>query len=420
MFPEYDLVQQCLRAIEKKLDWGDSREWHSGMFAELSDLIQIQTQVLLSPTTLKRLWGRIQYESSPSITTLNTLARFAGFENWREFKILSSPGYFARLRKRVNAQAGIIMLSASVMTLVFISLYSLKGSTEVPDGIDISKVHFNSRPVTAGLPNSVVFNLDLAGIRSDSIYIQQYWDPEKTIKLKNGQTEATGQYYFPGYFEAKLLVDGIILKKHDLFITSGGWMATLDYQPVPKYITTSEIIHGSLSLPDQVLQELKEQEKPISSTFHLVDDFKEQVSGDNFILSTSIKNVYDDKWAVCQRTYIMVLGTRSSIIIPFSIPGCVSEIGLMMSDVYLEGSEHDLSGLGINLSTNRDITINVQNKHVTVSADGADLFTGAYHDSLGRIVGLRYRFVGAGEVTAVKLTDAEKNIVMIEETFATP
>jgi hypothetical protein len=413
-------VQECLKAIEKKLDWGNSREWHNEMFGELSDRIQMQTQVLLSPTTLKRLWGRLHYQNSPSITTLNTIARFAGYENWRDFKNQSAPGQFVRLRKKVNAQLGIIMLAASVMTLVFISLYSLKGTTKVRDSIDISRVHFNSRPVSSGLPNSVVFNTDLAGIQSDSIYIQQYWDPEKTIKLKNGQTQATGQYFFPGYFEAKLLVDGVVLKKHDLFIKSGGWMATLDYQPIPKYISSTEIIHGGMSLPAPILRELKEQEDPLSSTYHLVEDFKEQVSGDNFILNTTLKNVYKDKWAVCQRTYIMVLGTRGSIIIPFSIPGCVSELELMMSDVYLEGTEHDLSGLGIDLSTYRDITIDVKNRQVTVSAEGLELFSGSYHDTLGRIVGLRYRFVGAGEVAAVTLTTPDKQSVMIADTFSAP
>jgi hypothetical protein len=151
-----------------------------------------------------------------------------------------------------------------------------------------------------------------------------------------------------------------------------------------------------------------------------VEDFKEQVSGDNFILNTTLKNVYKDKWAVCQRTYIMVLGTRGSIIIPFSIPGCVSELELMMSDVYLEGTEHDLSGLGIDLSTYRDITIDVKNRQVTVSAEGLELFSGSYHDTLGRIVGLRYRFVGAGEVAAVTLTTPDKQSVMIADTFSAP
>ena len=86
MYPEYKLVQKCLQAIEQQLGWGEATQWHNDVYIELSERIHKDTQVLLSPTTLKRVWGRVNYSSAPSITTLNTLAKFAGYHNWREFK----------------------------------------------------------------------------------------------------------------------------------------------------------------------------------------------------------------------------------------------------------------------------------------------------------------------------------------------
>ncbi len=415
MYPEYPLVQKCLSQIEESLGWGPSEHWHNDVFSELSEKIQHKTQVLLSPTTLKRVWGKVNYKSAPSITTLNTLAQFAGFENWRDFKNETKDTEKTSVLNRVNSNLGIIMLAASVMAVVFISFYSLKGSQ--PDTeLNTSSVYFNSRPLAKGLPNSVVFDLDIDSIQSDSIYIQQFWDPTKTITLEMGQKQATGQYYYPGYFRAKLVVDGKAIKQHDLFIKSEGWLGTVDYEPIPKYVDGTDILQGKLAFPPSLLEEIKTSDEPISSTFHIVDDFG-TVSGDNFRLTTRLKSSYREKWAVCQKTQLIILGSKSSMVISTSIPGCVSEIGVMMSDVYLSGKKHDLSSLGVDLSEFRNLTLEVQEKQLTVFLEEQPVFFGNYNESMGDIAGMRFQFLGAGEVAKVHLQDLVTDKVIIDEDF---
>lgn len=418
MYPDHKLVLKCLLQIEESLGWGASEKWHNDVFVELSERIQKETKVLLSPVTLKRVWGRIDYKSAPSITTLNTLAQFAGFQNWREFKGSVSdkkPSYLAR---KVGANLGVITLSASIMTIIFISFYSLKG-TQPKQDIDLSKIVFKSRPIAMGLPNSVVFELDLDNIKSDSIHIQQYWDPTKTIALTPGQKKATGQYYNPGYFRAKLMVDGEAIKQHDLFIKTEGWLGTVNYHPIPKYIPSSEIVSDKLAFSKAVLDEIANREQPTYSTFHYVDDF-DDVSGDNFKLSSTLRNAYQDKWAVCQKAAIMVLGTKGAMVISFSIPGCVSEIGVMMNDTYMSGKEHDLSGLGLDFTEPVDIEIEVREKQLRVFSEKRELFTGKYNETVGRIVGLRYRFLGAGEVFSYKLSNLSSDIILDSSQMGLP
>jgi len=416
MYPDHRLVKKCLQRIEEILNWGPSAEWHNDVFVELSERIQQRTQVLLSPTTLKRVWGRVHYKSAPSITTLNTLARFAGYQNWRDFKGKAAAKRSSPLFQRVRSNFGIIVLGASLMTVVFISFYSLREPKGNVDLMNLSEIGFTSRPISKGLPNSVVFNLNLGELASDSMFIQQYWDPTKTIRLGPGQKQATGQYYYPGYFRAKLLVDGTVIKEHDLFIASDGWLGTLDYEPVPKYLKTADVVNGGLSLPPSVLEEIKKNKEPIASTFHLVDRFK-PVSGDHFVLKTSIKNTYREKWAVCQKAAIIILGTQSSMIVNFSIPGCVSEIGVMMSDVYLSGKKHDLSGLGVDLTDFREVDITVRERRLEVRLEDRLIFTGSYNQSIGDIAGIRYRFLGAGEVSYVRLSDLDGQLLAIDEEF---
>ncbi|WP_422859953.1 hypothetical protein ACOKFD_03305 [Flagellimonas sp. S174] len=390
-------VQYCIQHIEAKLDWGPSSLWHNDMFVELSERIQQETKVLLSPVTLKRVWGRITYSGAPSITTLNTLAQFSGFENWRDFKVSIPKKTGSGLLKKVQPNLGIIMLSASVMTVVFISFFSLKGVPSEKEPIDASKVIFKSRPISQGLPNSVVFDVDLQGIDSDSIHIQQYWDPKKTISLTKHQKQATGQYYFPGYFRAKLLVEGEVIKQHDLFIKTEGWLGTLDYGPIPKYFESSKVHINKLSFPEEAFTEIISNEKPLTSTFHMVKAF-DSISGDNFELHSVLKNTYNEVWAVCQKTSIIVLGTKGAMVVTLGIPGCASELWVMMNDTFMNGKKHDLSHLGLDLSTKQQIHLKVEKKILRVSSGNKTLFQGEYAETLGRIAGIRYRFLGAGEI----------------------
>ena len=419
MTKDYDLIRNCLLQIEEKLEWGSSASWHNEVFLELSEIIQEQTNVLLSPTTLKRVWGKVNYNSNPSINTLNTLAQFSGYSNWRDFKNnYESKPIPIPVKKPKFAFSQVRILGNTLILAVLVAsfLIAMRSNTNEYIKPDFTDVNFSSRPITSGLPNSVVFDFDLQGIVSDSIYIQQFWDETKTIKISNQQTQATGQYYFPGYFRAKLLVDGVIGKEHDLFIKSEGWMATIDYDPIPKYFQQTDIIRHSLKLPKASLNEISQQEKPLVSSFHFVDDLGD-ISGDNFSLETTMKNVYNDKWAVCSSSRIVILGSKGAMIIPFSIPGCVSEIGLMMNDVYLRGKENDLSMFGTDLSQLQKIEVRVEEKNVTVLLDAEEIYSGQYNETMGNVVGIRYRFLGAGEVNHVILKDLIHDRVIINEDF---
>ena len=413
-YPEYNNVQKCLNVIESILNWGDSNNWHNDVFIELSDKIQGKTGVLLSPTTLKRVWGKVNYKSAPSISTLNTLAQFAGYENWRAFKQEEHQKQNSWFQEKISPNIGIIMGAAAIMTLIFISFYSLTGTDQKLDDINLDDIKFKSTSISEGLPNTVVFDFDISPIESDSILIQQFWDPTKTIKINKTQKQATGQYYYPGYFRAKIVVEGVILKEHDLFIESNGWLGTINYEPIPKYIKEQNILNDKLSFGKSIIDEVKESKEPLVTAFQRVEEF-DSISGDNFELRTSLKNVYNDKWAVCETTRIVILGTKSAMIIPFSIPGCASELSVMLSEKFISGKENDLSSFGLDLSVYNDIEIVIKDYKVTVTANEMDLFENSYTESIGEIVGVRYQFLGAGEVKSSVLTFNNKEYNLLNK-----
>src|SRR5919199_27786 len=84
--PDDQELLRCRRLIEEKMGWGSPDSWSTQDFEQLSERIGEHTGVSLSVTTLKRVWGRVKYNSAPTTTTLNALSAFVGYESWREFK----------------------------------------------------------------------------------------------------------------------------------------------------------------------------------------------------------------------------------------------------------------------------------------------------------------------------------------------
>ena len=90
------LIPQVKRLYEEKTGWGDSDLWDNQDFLELSAMIFERTGIALSHVTLKRIWGKVRYESLPSTNTMNTIVQFLGYDNWREFRVRNQGMMVAR------------------------------------------------------------------------------------------------------------------------------------------------------------------------------------------------------------------------------------------------------------------------------------------------------------------------------------
>ncbi len=370
------------------------------MFDELSEKIYDYSNVLLSTATLKRFFGVVQFEGVPSTQTLDTLSSFLGYANWRDFKTSKK----LRTRKKVNltfSRKSYYVTAGFLLSLVVITILSNKTLNR---SISEEKISFSSRPVTNNYPNSVVFDFDLGGVRSEDIKIQQYWDPTKTIEIQPEQKQATGIYYFPGYFRAQLIINDQSIREHDLFLKSNGWLGMIEYDPVPKYFEMGKPKYGELSCPISIRSEIEKSSDRLVTSFHYIDDLGD-ISGDHFTLSSTIRFQYDDKWAVCHTTRIYLIGTTGAMIIPISKIGCSSDNNLMLNDLYLSGKEHDLSALSTDFKIPRTIVIENRGKEISAFIDDEMVYQGRYLESMGYLVGLRYKFVGIGQVNDIRLLD---------------
>lgn len=81
---ETDLIMKCCAQIEMDVQWGPSDRWTNQDFERLSEIMFQKTKIKLSISTLKRVWGKVNYTSLPSAITLNALAIYNGYGSWRE------------------------------------------------------------------------------------------------------------------------------------------------------------------------------------------------------------------------------------------------------------------------------------------------------------------------------------------------
>ena len=416
----------CKDQIQLKLGWGDSDLWSNQDFLVLSEKIFETTGVRLSGTTLKRIWGKVRYDSIPHTNTLNVLAGFLGYESWLNFRNTHIPPQKQFPPENTESKPSAkkparpikigIWVGLLIILFLIISFVYEAGMPKISEA-DINKTVFESKQVVTGVPNTVVFKYDVRHLPGEDFMIQQYWDNRKRFKIEKHQREATSIYYYPGYRRAKLLVGGQVIKEHGIHIKTTGWLATIENKPVPRYLLDSEVIKNrQLTIAETVIREINAStEPPKWLSFHYVNDFK-GLDADNLVFEASLKNLYEKGDGVCRNTRILLLATQGAAIIPLSAPGCTGDIDIMFKEQYRDGKRHDLSAFGYQHQDWHIVRCEIKEKQVKILLNGVPIYEMSYDESLGALAGMRFKFIGAGAVEYVNVWDKNNNLVF-EERF---
>ncbi len=413
---EAHFLELCKTQIENKLQWGPVAHWHNEEFEDLSADILDKTGISLSHTTLKRLWGRVKYDHLPTTTTLNALASYLGYENWRGFKQSSDPKKSRRTDPASKAKKRTVRLRWIVLpALASVLVIWLFVTTREVTVYDNSSMEFSGKYVSKGLPNTVIFSFDVSKIDGKEFFIQQSWDKTKRVSISPDQQNASTTYYLPGYFDAKLIADEVVLKETGIFIETEGWMATVNREPVPEYVLEKDFIRtgGTMKLSDDKFETLSGLPDTFIQGFHYYSRSFD-IGGDAFTLEASVKNGFQSGTAMCGFTNIIMQFTDGVIILPLSIPGCVGELSLLLFDQYFDGKKEDLSAFGCEISGWQKVKLKSGDKKVVIHINDRLVREVTFHDDPGKLAGMRFNFLGAGEVDYVRLLDDAGSLVFNE------
>lgn len=416
------LIEKTKRLFETTTGWGDSEEWTNQDFVILSEKIQERTGVALSHVTLKRVWGKVKYESLPNTHTLDTLVQFLGYQNWRDFKsqngngsvkthvvqpVLNGAEPKSPLKKK-KLPLSVILAAVAVLIAVGVFIYIKEYKPAVKD----NEYTFSSKKVVSvGLPNTVIFNYDASKSPYDSVIIQQSWDKKLQVKVSKYQHQHTSIYYYPDYYKAKLIVGNQIVSMHRLLIKSNGWLPIVAQSPVPVYFSKEEAMSdGKMTLSVKKLQDrnIKMQPNPPTVFFTNVMDFGE-IYSDDFTFETSLRNDYHEGASICQSTKVYLLCEGTAIYVPLSIKGCVSDADMLFTNFYTSGKQEDLSAFGVDFSSFVKLRIESKNRKANIFINDKQVYTVNKDIIKSKIIGIYFMFQGTGSVDYVQLTNGKVN-----------
>lgn len=449
MQTDENLIRQVKKMFEEKTGWGNSDNWTNQDFLQLSELIRDQTGITLSHVTLKRVWGKVKYDSLPNTHTLNTLAQFLGYDNWRDLTAKNPPPQShpeftqnppedarhspestqhppetapdstngkpgpvphsdsAHSPRTRHGQFRRIWLIVPPLLLVLLILFFLRGQQPPPQPQDYS---FSSKKVvSAGLPNSVVFDYDASRSPDDSVVIQQSWDTTRRVKVPKDGHQYTSVYYYPEYYHATLQVHNKVVKTHSILIESNGWLPLVEQSPVPVYFKPEQAFHnGKLSLSlDQIREKnIPLQPSPPTVLFANVGNFGE-IYTDHFDFETSLKNDYSEGSAACQLTRVYLLCEGSAIWVPLCAKGCISTVDLYFTYFYTSGKREDLSAFGVNFNDYVKLRIESDSGRAKILVNDHLAYTVPRHIIRSKIVGIEFSFQGTGSVDYVYLSNGK-------------
>lgn len=415
---------RCRHQIEQLSGLGSGEGWTTADFEQLSEAIQASTGACLSVTTLKRVWGKVRYDSSPTSTTLNVLVQYLGYPNWHDFQYpatLPNPVADRPWPPRIDSAPvppnarrpkNRVMLYGMGMGLLGLLAIGLASDGHLP--LSPQDFAFRSRPLTQGIPNSVVFDYDATASPTDSVFIQQSWDPTRRQLVSRTGHQHTSIYYHPGYFRAKLVVGKQIVREHDLLIRSAGWHVAVLQEPVPVYFDADAVIgHGKLSLPVSLIEasHVPMQPQPPVVRYRYIRELA-GLRSDNFVLETRLRHEYRIGAAACQQTRLMIHGAGDMFFIPLSAKGCVSDLFLGVADHQVDGHHTDLSAFGVDWSQWVTVRCAVIRNRARIWVNGQLAYQATIGTSPVDLVGITYEFTGTGSVDYCRFSRPTGELVL--------
>lgn len=427
---EHDYIDKCKRLIECLLEWKKSQEWKNRDYEYLAELISVKTKIVISISTLKRIWQNDRTRT-PHVSTLNALAQFLDYNNWNDFKTKTKEEINPRQRKveqkrrKKPLHSGLIVIAiGSIAVFIFAATfgYSYMHSrhNRIVDTNSVPVVFTSKKTVTSGLPNTVLFNYDITGIDFDSAFIQQDWDASRRARITKEDHYHNCIYYYPGYYTAKLVVNNQIVKEHPLFITTDGWIALYEkeyMQKVPLYLKNIDLFKDSgLHVSVEDLEKNKiHNDKDFYIGLYNARDFGE-VYCDNFSFETVIRNDPEEGGLTCQYAAITVEAEHGIMTTSFSDKGCTSKLFLVFGEQYIDGSRADLTAFGTNMTEWRKIRYEVVNKNAKILLDNKEIYQLSFEREMGRIISISFTFYGCGAVKQVQLWNRQ-NVPVYQDAF---
>lgn len=408
------LIDLCFKEIAKKLNWKNYKNWTGSDYKILSNLIETETKIRISPQTLKRLSGKLYYNINyhPQIASKDALAMFINYKDWNEFLLTNKPNTnvldkivkFSFLKKYIYYAIVIFMISLiTIVAIIF-------NNSHKPV---ISDYTLNVEDSIGTVPHNVKVLYDISRISNDSIIIDFNYEhpilgPQK-IKLDKSKGFLNFTYQIPGVYNVDLKLEGKVLASKKVFALTNDWVTYFIPETDMNHLWLDNIVrrenpNNKLFVSRRSLLEQGFESNKIFDIMHrIMKNFN--IDGNNFKLKLRYKNSASTGGITCYDTEIRFHCVNFINFICLAEKDCQQFSKLKFGEVELKGDNNDLSGLTFNPDIVNELIIENQNKKVSIFLNESLIYSLKYEQNNGNIMGIDCIFKGCGIVESISLED---------------
>jgi len=412
-----EYLEICRGLIEKKINRGSYKNWTNGDFENLSELITDEIKEYISPSSLKRLFGKVNYASEPAVSTLNILAKYVGYKDWYDLinKSAVENSFPVKSTKFKNGKM-VLVASLGLVLTIGLAFFFLFFKKDQPSDV---KIKFRTTKATA--PSNVVFEYDISKMQVDSVTIdfKDHFTETGRSNIKNlikDHHTITHTYLISGIYHPVIFVNNKPVDTLTVCIYSDGWEYIIArYFPTYKEffpVSSNSVVrrNGILSIPaTEIYKYTKDTVTDYWVKYRYFKDFNASAERMKFKLKSKITSSFKNN---CNEIDIWILGTDNNIIFKVFNPGCGGAYSkVQLGAKVLDGDYTDLSAFGHSLSEWRDISLDVVNKKAVIKIDDKPIYQGMIEGGLGKLTGFVLHTKGAAEFDYVSLEADGKVLV---------
>ena len=396
-------IQDVKEIFEQYFQKGGIESWKNKDFHDLSFKIQEKTKVLVSASTLKRIFGKLKTKESytPQEATLQALVEYA-LSVQQEFPV-SPKAFSSKNQVRIIFSIAAVILMAVPSYFMFDIYFK---DTNVDTNVTVDRIEGHN---TA----TVFFNIEGETHKKNDFQLH-FGDYIDTVTLSKTQNKTGHFYKYPGVFHPQLLKGDKVIKTFDkVVVPTDGWVAIgtgqfmnrdISIFPIAKEIIQKPKGFWHMTTSDMAKCGIDTSQLNVIRLYNYQDY---DMDGDQFRLKLKVKSAGFWPQTNCNNIIVRVRCENGMIQQYFSKPGCSYWIHAHYSEIYKSGNKQDMSAFCIDLSDWGNIEIVNDNKNIDFKVNEENIYTQSYKKSLGEIIGLELFFYGTGSIDDLELSSID-------------
>jgi hypothetical protein len=419
-----DLINELCKGIEKKYNSEKIASWSDHDYKRLNQMIFEETNISISPQTLKRLFGKVKYKEgyTPQPATTDALAKFLGFKDWQAFvkaknnRKLFSPDYKYYLNI-AKSYKKVIIISLALVVLILIAGAGIFFKS------DDQPVLFSAENLSGITPYTVSFHYDISKIKGNNVYIDfdqhETDDPLSKEKLDKNLHLINHCFESPGFYNVRLWVNGQIKSTIKVHILSDGWTSYYfndDNCTLRKFVFGLEKRvkdinkDGLLYISPKDVNDQGFNGNTVYYLEHLLYK-KFGLSADSCLWEVKFKNGPQTEGISCYDVEFKIIGENGQASFMLVQKGCHQWSDVNIGEMHVNGKFNDLSKLQLDLASWNIMKFKVNAGNASIICGDDTVFSCAYKQPIGEIKGLRFVTKGSGAFEYMKLLNNNNQLI---------